>query len=61
MTTYSLYSVKKFLQNTYCFFLITIILPSSSFSEINIYKIKNKIHVLNIHGKRFFLSEYKIW
>ena len=31
--------------------------PNASFSEINIFKIKNKVHVLNLHGKRFFLNE----
>jgi len=38
-------------------FSLIIITPNSSFSEINISKIKNKVYVLNIHGKRFFLSE----
>ena len=39
------------------FFSLIIILPNISFSKINISKIKNKVHVLNIHGKRFFLNE----
>ena len=39
------------------FFSLIIITPNSSFSEINISKIKNKVYVLNTHGKRFFLSE----
>ena len=39
------------------FFSLIIILPNASFSEINISKIKNKVYVLNIHGKRFFLNE----
>ena len=39
------------------FFLIIIISSSSCFSEINISKINNKIYVLNIYGKRFFLNE----
>ena len=34
-----------------------IIVPNSCFSEINISKIYNKIYVLNLHGKRFFLNE----
>ena len=39
------------------FFSLIIIPPNSCFSEINISKIKNKVYVLNTHGKRFFLSE----
>ena len=39
------------------FFSIIIIVPNSCFSEINISKIYNKIYVLNLHGKRFFLNE----
>ena len=39
------------------FFLVIIFFPKSCFSEINISKINNKIFVLNLHGKRFFLNE----
>ena len=39
------------------FFSVIIIFPKSCFSEINISKINNKIFVLNLHGKRFFLNE----
>ena len=39
------------------FFSLIILLPNDCFSEINISKIKNKVYVLNIHGKRFFLGE----
>ncbi len=39
------------------FFSLIVITPNSSFSEINISKIKNKVYVLNTHGKRFFLNE----
>ena len=38
-------------------FFSVIIFPKSCFSEINISKINNKIYVLNLHGKRFFLNE----
>tara|TARA_B100000900_G_scaffold172405_1_gene146472 strand:+ start:103 stop:795 length:693 start_codon:yes stop_codon:yes gene_type:complete len=48
---------KNFIKYFLFFFSIVIIFPSSSFSEINISEIKNKIHVLNIHGERFFLNE----
>jgi len=48
---------KSFVKYLLIFFSIIIIFPKSCFSEINISKIKNKIHVLNIHGKRFFLNE----
>ena len=37
--------------------MVIIIFPKSCFSKINISKIINKIHVLNTHGKRFFLDE----
>ena len=47
---------KNFIKCLLLFFLI-IIRPNASFSEINISKIKNKVYVLNIHGKRFFLNE----
>ena len=46
---------KKFLKYL-LFFSLIIFLPNDCFSEINIPKIKNKVHVLNIHGKRFFLN-----
>ena len=39
------------------FFSVIIIFPKSCFSEINISKINNKIYVLNLHGKRFFLNK----
>ena len=39
------------------FFSVIIIFPKSCFSEINISKINNKIYVLNLNGKRFFLNE----
>ena len=39
------------------FFSIIIIAPNSCFSEINISKIYNKVYVLNLHGKRFFLNK----
>ena len=45
------------MKNSLYFFLIIIISSSSCFSELNISKINNKIYVLNLHGKRFFLNE----
>ena len=58
MTTFSLNHVKKnFVKHLLFFFSIIIIIPKSCFSDINISKIINRIHVLNIHGKRFFLDE----
>ena len=58
MTTFSLNHVKKnFVKHLLFFFSIIIIVPNSCFSEINISKIYNKIYVLNLHGKRFFLNE----
>ena len=48
---------KNFVKYLLIFFTVIIILPKSCFSKINISKIINKIHVLNIHGKRFFLDE----
>jgi len=39
------------------FFSFIIFSPTVSFSEINVSKIQNKVYVLNIHGKRFFLNE----
>ena len=41
----------------YLLFFSIIILPNSSFSEIYISKVYNKINVLNLHGNRFFLNE----
>ena len=58
MATFSLNPVNKnFIKYLLFFFSIIIIFPKSCFSEINISKINNRIHVLNIHGKRFFLNE----
>ena len=48
---------KNFVKYLLIFFTVIIIFPKSCFSKINISKIINKIHVLNIHGKRFFLDE----
>ena len=39
------------------FLAFIIIFPNTSLSEINISKINNKIYVLNIYGKRFFLNK----
>ena len=57
MATFSLICVNKKILKYLLLFSLIIILPNSSFSEINISKIKNKVYVLNIHGKRFFLNE----
>ena len=58
MATFSLNCVNNnFVKYLLFFFSIIIIFPKSCFSEINISKIINRIHVLNIHGKRFFLNE----
>ena len=57
MATFALNSVNKKNFKYLLLFSLIIILPNSSFSEINISKIKNKVYVLNIHGKRFFLNE----
>ncbi len=57
MVTFSSNSVNKNFVKYLLFFSLIILLPTVSFSEINISKIKNKVYVLNIHGKRFFLSE----
>ena len=57
MTTFSLNSVKKKIERYLLFFLLIIISPNTSFSQLNIYKFKNKVHVLDLHGKRFFLNE----
>ena len=57
MATFALNSVNKKIFKYLLLFSLIIILPNSSFSEINISKIKNKVYVLNIHGKRFFLHE----
>ena len=57
MATFSSISVNKNFVKYLLFFSLIILLPNHSFSEINISKVKNKVYVLNIHGKRFFLSE----
>ena len=57
MATFALNYVNKKIFKYLLLFSLIIILPNSSFSEINISKIKNKVYVLNIHGKRFFLNE----
>ena len=57
MTTFSINSLNRKIIKYILFFSLIIIYPNTSFSEINIYKIKNKIYVLNIYGKRFFLNE----
>jgi len=48
---------KNFVKYLLIFFTVIIIFPKSCFSKINISKVINKIYVLNIHGKRFFLDE----
>ena len=57
MATFALNAVNKKNFKYLFFFSLIILLPNSSFSEINVSKIKNKVYVLNIHGKRFFLNE----
>ena len=57
MATFALNSVNKKIFKYLLLFSLVIILPNSSFSEINISKIKNKVYVLNIHGNRFFLNK----
>ena len=58
MATFFLNTVNKsFVKYLLIFFSVIIIFPKSCFSEINISKINNKIYVLNLHGKRFFLNE----
>ena len=57
MATFSSISVNKNFVKYLLFFSLIILLPNHSFSEINIFKVKNEVYVLNIHGKRFFLSE----
>ena len=57
MATFALNSVNKKNFKYLLFFSLIIILPKDSFAEINVSKIKNKVYVLNIHGKRFFLNE----
>ncbi len=57
MATFFSNSVYKNFVNFLLFFSLTIFLPNVCFSEINISKVKNKVYVLNIHGKRFFLNE----
>ncbi len=48
---------KNFVKYLLFFLSIIILLSKSCYSEIKISKIENKIHVLNIHGNRFFLNE----
>ena len=57
MAIFSSISVNKNFVKYLLFFSLIILLPNHSFSEINIFKVKNEVYVLNIHGKRFFLSE----
>ena len=58
MATFFLNPVNKsFVKYLLIFFSVIIIFPKSCFSEINISKINNKIYVLNLHGKRFYLNE----
>ena len=58
MATFSLNKDNKnFVRYLLLCFLLIIIFPNSCFSEIFISKIKNKIYVLNLYGKRFFLDE----
>ena len=58
MATFFLNLVNNtFVKYLLIFFSVIIIFPKSCFSEINISKINNKIYVLNLHGKRFFLNE----
>ena len=57
MTTFFLYPLIKNFVKYLFFFSILIIFPKYCYSEISVSKIKNKIHVLNIHGKRSFLNE----
>ena len=57
MATFSLICVNKKILKYFLFFSLIVILPNISFSKISISKIKNKVHVLNLHGKRFFLNE----
>ena len=48
---------KNFVKYLLIFFTLIFFFPKSCFSKINISKIINKVQVLNIHGKRFFLDE----
>ena len=57
MATFSLNSVNRNFAKYFLFFSLINIYPTVSFSEINTSKIYNKIHVLNLHGNRFFLNE----
>ena len=58
MATFSLNSVTvNFVKYLLFFFSIIILSPYTCIAEINIFKIKNKIHVLDLHGKRFFLNK----
>ncbi len=57
MTTFSLNSVNKNFLKYLLFFSFITFFSKFCFSEINISKINNKIYVLNLHGKRFYLNE----
>ncbi len=58
MATFSLNSVTvNFVKYLLFFFSIIIFSAYTCIAEINIFKIKNKIHVLDLHGKRFFLNK----
>ena len=48
---------KNFVKYLLIFFSVIIIFPKSCFSKINVSKIINRVHVLNLHGKRFFIDE----
>ena len=57
MTTLSLNSVNKKLVKYLLFISLIIISSTASFSEVHISKIKNEVHVLNLHGKRLLINE----
>ena len=58
MATFSLNPVNKdFVKYLLIFSLLIIIFPKFCYSEIHISKIINKIYILDIYGKRFFLDE----
>ncbi len=57
MATFSLHPLNNNFVKYLIFFSIIVLFPKYCYSEIKISKIKNKINVLNIHGKRFFLDE----
>jgi len=48
---------KSFVKYLLIFFSVIIIFPKSCFSKINFSKIINRVHVLNLHGKRYFIDE----